>query len=174
MYCRDRPVVPEFEQDELLFRRCRADQVDVESERALAPAFQFPGNVRLSVNRGRFSEPGDCRYPDRHHDYVVKVTVRDIPPILKADNDGNTCHFRPVHDPIRQDDQLAFEFENYGHSEIRAYRDAACAEASRVKKNEKLPGTVKLAFRQKLADQSRIALTPSPELNPPTLPTPAL
>jgi hypothetical protein len=164
MYCWDRPAIQNFDNNELLYRRCEPGMVDVVNNRALASAFSFPGNARLSVNRGLFSEPGDCRYPNRHHDYVVQFRVGEMPPSIQAENGGTLCHFGVVHDPIRED-KPPYDFENYGHSEIRVYRNATRADADQIPRNNKLPDTVKLEFRQALADKSRIAQHPNPELN---------
>jgi hypothetical protein len=163
MYCRGRAALQNFDGNELLYRRCSADMVDVPSNRALVAAFIFPGNARLSVNRGLFSEPGDCRYPDRHHEYVVRFCVGDVPASIEGEK-GSRSYFGVVHDPIRQDSP-PHEFENYGHSEILAFKKPTCLEEDRIPKNNKLPNTVKLEFRQQLADKARIALTPNPELN---------
>lgn len=163
MYCQGRLAVQNFAPDEVLYRRCSAGEIDLETGLPDSSAFTFP---RMSVNRGAFSEPGDCRYPANHHDYVVAFTVGDIPTPLQAENRGNTIHFRPFHEPITRDDDSTRDFENYGHTEIRAYRTAACADVDEVKKSSKLPDSVKLKFRQMLADRCRIVCEPRPDLNP--------
>ena len=162
MFCSGRPADQDFsDPSEALYRRCSESDVDLANDRALVSAFSFPTPPRLSLNRGRHSEPGDCRYPSRHQDYVVAIPVETVPPFLETENGGKTCHFKLVHDPIRKDDPERGEFENYGHTELRVYKQPSCEPEHEYPKGSALPNTTKIKFRQKLADNSRIVLEPN-------------
>jgi hypothetical protein len=92
---------------------------------------------------------------------VVAVPVGKIPPSQRSENAGNTCYFKLVHEPIRRDDPATGDFENYGHTEVRVFKNAECSDGQEYLKNSALPKTAKMEFRQKLADESRIAIGPN-------------
>lgn len=107
MYRRGRPVIPVFEPEELLYRRCTLDEVDGEH---LAPtAISFKG---WSVNRGSLSEPEDVivGFPGWG---IARFKVVDVPRGLNTE--GTTYYeIRVEHEP---------EENNYAHTEIRTYRN---------------------------------------------------
>jgi hypothetical protein len=136
MYRKGRPVDAEFLPSELLYYRIsvtgpigsRPDGVDI----------RLPED---SVNRGKYSEPGDVLFPEYFHLGVAEFPVSKIPaPRSFTDQQGNTRDYelKVEHDP---------EEENYAHSEVRAFR-----ESLRVTRTGKIPITVKSEFRQLIAE----------------------
>jgi len=101
-------------------------------------------DIRLpedSVNRGKYSEPGDVLFPNYFHLGVAEFPVSKIPtPRSFTDQQGNVKDYelKVEHDPKE---------ENYAHSEVRAFR-----ERLRVTHSGKIPITVKSEFRQLIAE----------------------
>jgi len=77
------------------------------------------------------------------------MTVSQVPGSL-CDGAGLTTDFRVEHDPIAG---TAEQRENYSHSEIRAYKHG--------ERSKKLPGTVKLKFRRRIAEAIAVLKQPS-------------
>jgi len=147
MYRKGRSVDPEFLPSELLYYRIivggpvgsRPDGVDI----------RLPED---SVNRGKYSEPGDVLFPDYFHLGVAEFLVSRIPaPRSFTNQQGETKDYelKVEHDP---------QEDNYAHSEVRAFR-----ERSRVTRSDKIPVTVRSEFRQLIAEAMviRIAVPPA-------------
>jgi len=137
-----RPVVPEFAPDELLFMRVtpdkiHADEVDV-------TAVRFPD---FSVNRGKFSEPGDVLLPNHFGMGVCQFEVRDVPPgpYVPVGSKRNYT-FKVVHVPNE---------DNYSHSEVRAHKDGI------HKRKLDVPKTTKKWFRDQLRQKMRVVIRPA-------------
>lgn len=107
MYRRGREVVPDFAGAELLYLRYMSQHF-VQGE--LIPA-GIRSQLKQSVNRGIFSEPGDALFSETG-EYnglgVVEFRVADIPERVEQP-DGPSFVFFMRHEP---------EEENYSHSEI--------------------------------------------------------
>src|SRR6266487_2401330 len=139
MYRNNRPADPNFDGAELLSRRCR--QEDVENGHRSRSAVGFPD---WSVNRAKYSEPGDALLP-RWPDWgVASFAVADVPGSLVSEG-GTVIEFRIEHVP---------EEENYAHSEVRAYKNG------RHDRKLDVPKTVKARFRQILSERTHIAIEP--------------
>jgi hypothetical protein len=151
MYRRGRAAVQDITAGDELFRRCAESDIDFANGKAFISAFSFPD---ISVNMGRFGEPGDCRYPHFHHQFVVGFPAGAVLPTVQAENGGRICNFRVIHEP---------DEDNYGHAVIRAFR---AEDQAPIVENKHIPKTVKTKFRQWIADRTRIACGPNPELNP--------
>jgi hypothetical protein len=131
--------VPDFDPEEQLFRRCR--QEDVDEGRLSRSAIRFPD---WSVNRSRFSEPGDALLPDWAGWGVAAFAVKDVPPSVASEG-GPDVEFKVEHVPLE---------ENYAHSEVRAYK------LGKHSRDLGVPKTVKSRFRQILSEKSRIVIEP--------------
>jgi hypothetical protein len=102
-----------FLADELLYRRCRRE--DILNGTILPSALQFPKkgeNTGQSVNRGRFSRPEDARWTEteRLDDWgVFQFPVSCLPQEATCRDTARRFSFFPMHVPLRK---------NYAHSEI--------------------------------------------------------
>jgi hypothetical protein len=134
-----RPVDPIFDSDESLYHRCSRDQVD--GDRLARAAIGFPD---WSVNRGRYSEPGDVCLPNWPRWGVARFSVGDVPSPI-ASPGGPIYTFSLEHVP---------EDHNYSHSEVRAYRNG------HHERKLEVPKTVKSIFRQKLSEKTRVIIEP--------------
>jgi hypothetical protein len=139
MYRNGRPVDPNFDHDENLYRRCKGDQID--GDRLARDAIGFPD---WSVNRARYSEPGDALLPDWPDWGVVRFTVGSVPPRITSPG-GPVFEFRVEHVP---------EDRNYAHSEVRSYKNGQHSRKLDV------PKTVKVEFRQRLSEQTTVIIEP--------------
>jgi len=113
MYRRWRRVIPEFEADELLYRRYRRD--DTSNGVILDSALKFPKkneNTGQSVNRGRFSRPTDALWNDQTFLDGMGVFQFPVSCVLREATCPSTARrfrFWPKHVPLTK---------NYAHSEI--------------------------------------------------------
>ncbi len=139
MFQRDRPVVDEFDENELLYYRVTDD--DFEDGELLMTAFRA---VNQSVNRGSLGPPEFLLFPVEafgDHD-VVSFEVAALPRGLQTDG-GFEYGYRPQHVPLP---------DNYPHSEVQLHRNGNVH-------HKKPPPRVKLTLRQQLANAcSRVAL----------------
>ncbi len=139
MYRVGRPIDSYFEEDELLYNRCRLEHVD--GERLLPTGIRFPD---WSVNRGKYSEPEDVLIPEYWDWGIAQFEVSSVPKSLNLP--GNTqFEFRVEHDPLEN---------NYSHSEVRTYKDGNHHRKLEVNK------TVKKQFRQILSDRTLLIRQP--------------
>lgn len=136
-----RHPVPHFELDELLFRRS-------------PPKFISQGRIEIdsiplpdmSVNRSKFSEPGDLLICDDFIGWaVIGFTVGSIPPSI-LDQGVFEYTFRPIHKPVRN---------NYSHSEVQVFLDG-----KHIGEKSRIPPEVHLRFRRRLAADARIMISP--------------
>src|SRR5262249_52309269 len=132
IYRNGRPADPDFASEEHLCRRCRIDQID--GDHLARDAIGFPD---WSVNRARYSEPGDALLPDWPDWGVASFTVGSVPPRISSPG-GPIFEFRVEHVP---------EENNYAHSEVRSYKGGQHSRELDV------PKTVKAEFRQRLSEQ---------------------
>jgi hypothetical protein len=139
MYRRGRPVVPDFDADEELYRRCLNEHAD--SGHLLPAAIGFRN---WSVNRQRFSEPGDVLIPDWPDWGVAAFQVSHVLPAMQLPG-GPQYTFRAEHVP---------DEDNYAHSEIRTYKDGVPPPKPEP------PQEIKKKFRQLISDGSRIVIPP--------------
>lgn len=109
-------IPPPFPGDERLFFRAKADDIDFEGNLK-------PNGIRCpdqSVNCASLSEPYDVLIPEGFstrkwlHEGVFEVRVRDVPPQLPQPG-GPIVTFVVEHAPLAN---------NYGHAEMRAFRNA--------------------------------------------------
>lgn len=112
MMQRDRPVDDDFKPDEPLYRRVPHEFWD--EDRVNIDAVDLPD---MSVNRGKYSEPGWVRLiGDEYHDWgVIGFRVEDVP--LEIQHLGtHLFKFRTKHVPHKY---------NYLHSEVQAFYSKA-------------------------------------------------
>ncbi len=129
-----RPIVPEFEADEALYRRY--DPLHRQGDRLLPAALSgFP----LSVNRGQFSRPEDVLLPDKSGWGIASFKVKHVPERLAPDSEQ----------PDRYDFRLrdAPEEDNYAHSEVCSFKDG-CFD-----RNVDPPPAVRKKFRLILSER---------------------
>jgi hypothetical protein len=107
LYKENREAIQDFGRDELLYLRyIRQHFVDGE----LQPA-AIRSQLKQSVNRGRFSEPGDALFSEtgKYNGLgVAEFRVEDIPARVEQP-DGPAYIFFMWHEPLE---------DNYSHSEI--------------------------------------------------------
>ena len=111
LFRQGRPVVPQFEVDEALYRRY--DPRHRQGHRLLPAALSpFP----LSVNRGgRFSRPEDVLFPDKFDWGIASFKVKDVPEWLAPDSgEPDRYDFRLRHTPKE---------DNYAHSEVCSFKN---------------------------------------------------
>jgi hypothetical protein len=144
---RDRPVDNEFAPNELLYIRCKAENVDEDLGILKPAAIHFPDQ---SVNRAKHSRPADVIIPP--DDSVLEmilwgvsaIAVSDLPAPTKTEK-GPQFSFAVHHDPIEL---------NFSHSEIRVFRDNE--RHSKGKVND----LIKKHYRNTVAMHSSIVLKP--------------
>jgi hypothetical protein len=148
MYRDGRPVDDEFQQSELLFFRCKHDEV-LATDQIKPSAVHFPDQ---SVNREKYSRHRDVLLPDGSPKSeawilwgVARVYVRDIPTEMKSSG-SISYQFTVEHDP---------QEENYAHSELRVYKNG-----QREKDKKKINEQIKKAYRTKLALSARVITKP--------------
>jgi hypothetical protein len=139
MYRAGRSLDQDFDESELLYKRCLAEHI--EEERLLATAISFPD---WSVNRAKYSEPEDVLIPDYLDWGIAAFEVGNVPKSLISP--GNVKYdFRVEHDPVE---------DNYSHSEVRTYKDEH--HDKKLDPNK----TVKKRFRQILSEKTVIIRQP--------------
>jgi hypothetical protein len=110
-----RPVVPDFDQDEVLYHRTDPNFIQPDGTvDAVHITFRFPD---LSSNRSKFSEPWYVLYPRSEYGgmAVIKCRCQDIPPSVQGDGKDSPIHkVKAEHDPLD---------DNYGHCETRIYKN---------------------------------------------------
>jgi hypothetical protein len=135
MYRRDRPLLPDFDDVEVLFLRYGHD--DFVAGQLTESAIRFP---KTSVNRGSVSKPEDVLFAeDGKYDGlgVIEFKVSDIPRRIEQDQ-GPTYIFFLQHVPYS---------DNYSHSEIWSDQET---RTGIVKKPSR---TVRLKFRIHLSQR---------------------
>ena len=141
MFRRGRPVDDNFDLSEELYYRCQAQHVD--GQWLLPGAIRFPN---FSVNRSKYSEPGDVLIPSYQDWGIATFVVKDLPEPESTDK-RTEYEWRVVHDPLE---------DNYAHSEVRTFKNDVYSE------NIKVPATIKKKFRQILSE--RIIVTCPPKI----------
>lgn len=150
MLRRGRPVDPSFSLREKLYFRCKCDAV-MDGGRIKPKQVPFPDQ---SVNRQRYSKARDVLLPlstGAEHSRkwlfwgVAMIRVRDVP---GAALDGSQVEhvFRVEHDPLD---------ENYGHSEIRVYKQGV-----HMREKREIDDLVKKEYRTNLALRARVVVQP--------------
>jgi hypothetical protein len=143
MYREDRDIDPEFLPSELLYYRMRV----------AGPVGSRPVggiDIRLpedSVNRGKYSEPGDVLFPKYFHLGVVQFPVSAIPASRSFTNQQRMTREYALNVEHKPD------YDNYAHSNIIAFRDRA-----RAKDSGEIPKTLKSEFRQLIAEAMVICI----------------
>jgi hypothetical protein len=142
MFRRERPVDPDFQPDERLYRRCPDTEV-VEGEPFTDQIAFYPA---MSVNRSKYGQAQDVLYPDYFTRFgVLSFLVGGIPGSFRPD-EGTLYEWIPSHEPLE---------ENYAHSEVRTYRDGVFDAKLRIQST-----LVKKYFRERLRDVARIEILP--------------
>jgi len=133
--------VPEFEPDELLFRRVKPEHVH--GHEVDGPAVEFPD---FSVNRSRFSEPKDALLFGKPGMGVCQFEVQDVPrgPHVPFGS-PRKYSFKVVHVP---------EDDNYSHSEIQTHKDGAHPPRGKVHP------LAKKWFRDQLRQKMHVVIKP--------------
>ena len=142
MYRCGRPVKSKFSPEENLFLRCEKHQVEGLN---LIPAtcFSFPV---FSVNRGKFSEPGDVLLPKYLNWGIAKFQVQDIS-LKISSNEKTEYTFHAVHVP---------EEENYSHSEVGTNINGKYNKRRKIQSQK-----VKKEFRMHLAQRALVIQQPN-------------
>ncbi len=134
-----RPVDPEFDRQEPLYRRLRL--VDVDPEGRVEPtSLESPD---FSVNRGKYSVPGDVLVFHPRCG-IAAFVAGDVPERLLSGN-AVEFEFHVEHDSLD---------DNYAHSEVRTYRDQTRLAP------KKSPKSVRTKFRLALAAKMRVLEVP--------------
>jgi hypothetical protein len=127
-----------FAPDELLYYRVpKFDDRGKVSVQDVAPC------PDTSVNRGKYSRPEHvlfARYPLYLRQQVAQFHVSDIPEYLLS-GIGERIRFVIEHDPVRPPEE---QYENYSHSEIRAFNGTVRAK--------KVSPKVQKEFRQIISE----------------------
>lgn len=141
-----------FYPDEVLYFRCKKDWIDG-NEKSIKPAsFPIPNQ---SVNRNKYSKPKDVLIPNNEEKTkgwifwgVARIFVKDIPEGVETEGSIGAkkvyYKFGVAHDP---------EEDNFGHSEIRVYKDGGAIKKVNSKE-------VKKVYRTNLSFKSRIIVKP--------------
>jgi hypothetical protein len=130
------PIVPDFEGEELLYRRYSIDHF--RNGGLLPAALKFPEDSGPSFNRSRFSQAEHVLHPDcclgkiLHGWGVLECSVRAVPSPITS-YDGRSFMFFPVHMPKRT---------CYAHSEVWSKEIDSTADAY-----QKPPSSVRETFR---------------------------
>lgn len=146
---------PVFSTDEQLYMRIRHEWID-ENYRIKPPFIRFPDQ---SVNREKYSEPYDVLLPNKDKTPpdqvfwgVASITVGNVPCAEKKQvenrdkkNQEAQLKFTVEHDPVE---------DNFGHSELRVYKNGTRETKGRVN------DIAKKAYRTKLALKTRIVIDP--------------
>ena len=143
-----RPPDPHFELDDSLYRGFRADEVI--NGRLIPERIKF--YPRMSVNRGKYSEPGDflyVEYPKYRDCGVAECKVADIPGRLVSEG-GPVYEWRLEHTPLE---------DNYAHSEIVTFKDGIHTLTLDPPKH------IKKTVRQILSDRLVVVLEPEMRLD---------
>lgn len=134
-----RKADPQFDPDETLYRRC--PQTHVDNGKVNPAAIEFPD---YSVNRGRYSEPGDVLLEKSDGFVAVSCEVRDVPLIVPPEFKGDSSFewtWAVMHEPLKY---------NFAHSEVRTYRDGVHS------RKIKPPNGIKKWFRHVLSQRMAV------------------
>jgi hypothetical protein len=140
----DRPAVPHFHRDEILFRRVPPDfwVDDAKGVPVEEDAISLPD---MSVGRSLLAHPEWLRLDKGCEDWaVIGFAVHDIP--QEQWLDGARFAIRPEHVPERR---------NYPHSEVRVYSEGSL---TRIAYNQTFPLEVQLKWRSRLLRAIRVYL----------------
>ena len=140
----DRPVLPDFDEAEVLYLRYFSDHF-VDGQFSIA-AIRFP---KQSVNRGLHSEPEDCLFSERgiyNGLGVVDFQIADVPAKVSQPQ-GPAYIFFLKHVP---------KHDNYAHSEIWSDQELGTGDYREPSRTVKLEFRVRLCQRIGL-DNVRIA-----------------
>ena len=138
MYQRGRPADHVFDPREELYRRIRSQDY-VEGSGLYVP---FPV---FSVNRQKYSEPGDVLFSFGPEWGAVSFVVSAIPSPLESEGEDHViCSFEVMHVPME---------DNYAHSEVHTLKGD-------IRNPKKIPDTVKKKFRQILGERCRLLRLP--------------
>lgn len=140
---------------EKLYMRFKSDWLD-ENDHILPACIHFPDQ---SVNRDKCSEAYDVLLPNNESRAidmvfwgVASVTVDDVPKSdgtnveSKAKNKAAQLRFTVEHDPLE---------DNYGHTELRVYKNGSRTRKSNVAE------LAKKAYRTKLAGKTAVVIRPA-------------
>ena len=108
----------------------------------------IPFDSAMSVNRSKYSEPGDVLYSlyPKYIDWgVAEFRVEDLPASLESE-DESVFEWKVEHAP---------EEGNYAHSEVRTYRNGIYSRGLDP------PKLVKKRFRLIMSDRIKLAILPS-------------
>ncbi|MGI8638885.1 MAG: hypothetical protein ACR2MG_02910 [Pyrinomonadaceae bacterium] len=146
-----RPTIKDFEPNESLYFRFSSEHFPDETRLPVA-AIRFPD---FSVNAGSLSQPSDVLIPHWINLGIAELKVSAIPLPLRSDdkNDEREFSFKACHDPIDETHPAYSkqQFENYAHTEIRAF-----LENEHFKKDP--PKSVRKKFRLILSDATKIII----------------
>lgn len=150
MYRRERLPDPQFNPREPMYIRCASNHLQRTSDaRRLLPTFIRASGQ--SLNRGKYSFCFDVLLPGAQQASlqwlycgVAFLQVSEVPNQLQFS--ATATAFRVEHLP---DD------DNYGHSEIRAYK------SDKLLAHNKVAETVKKELRQIISDRARVLLLPN-------------
>ncbi len=159
MYQNGRLLDNSFDSEEILYRRFSVDEFV--GDRLLPAAIDFPD---WSVNRSKYSFPGDVRFPSGMDQVysccgVAQFKVSDIPEKTERPSDDSPEYtFKVKHRP---------EIDNYSHSEIWTYKDGHHPEVDRKELNKLKKGInrkVKKEFRTRLSDKTFVVESCQPNI----------
>lgn len=163
----NRPPDQHFEENESLYLRFSASDFDTKySDRLPVAAIKFPD---VSVNREKYSQPSDVLIPHWINHGIAEIKVKDIPKSLMSgnENDKNAqeYEFKVEHDPIGADHPYypKQEFENYAHSEIRAFKDGIHQKNGEVNIPKSINKKFRIYMSDKLAITKQLAVAPLEE-----------
>lgn len=152
MFTAGRKLDEDFSLDEILYFRCKKDWINKNNKSIIPAKFPIPNQ---SVNRKKYSKQKDVLIPNNEEktkDWifwgVARIFVKDIPD--GAETEGSVgankvyYNFRVAHDP---------EDDNFGHSEIRVYKNG---DAQKKVKS----AIVKKVYRTNLSFKSRVVVKP--------------
>lgn len=146
---RDRPIDPNFQATEFLYRRCAIKDIDPQHSNRLYPD-QIAFYPNWSLNREKYSQWDDVLYPDYTDHGVVRFRVEDVPSELSSDG-GILYQWELRHQPLE---------DNYSHSEVWSFK-AKVHIPNEGNPNVKLPSIIKKKFRQLLSERAEVINAPA-------------
>lgn len=152
MFMNQRKLDNNFSENESLYFRCMKESVDQEKQIIKPASVPYPNQ---SVNREKYSKLKDVLLPNLDKKSkkwifwgVAKISVKDLPKKQEIQHNPKaakiTFVFKVEHDP---------ESDNYGHSEIRVYKNNILDRDNRTR-------GVKKIYRTDLSFKSKIAIKP--------------
>jgi hypothetical protein len=142
--------VPQFADDEKLYRRCTRDEVA--RDRLNPLAIDLPGT---SVNRSLFAEPESVLGPGQEKHGVARFLAGDMPaPYIATRSSGkkDAIRFQLEHVPIDGND---------AHSEIRVmHEDAGGVWSFWTKLQARLPAHEQTLIQAMISEKSRVIIPP--------------